>query len=221
MNVTDLHLPQSPRKRATRFGRTLRRLTREILSTAGLATLLLAAPAFAQKPAPDTYEAALTGVSATGITLKIEVLNWSDDAGRAAVVDALGAGADLPKELDKLPSVGAVWQSGSAVGHSVKYAHRVTEADGSQRITLVTTKPLDSYSFKPWTLTSGTAAPQIPYGVLELKLDGKGTGTGTLSLAAEVAVDATAHTVSLKTGAGTPTLLTGVKLMPKPYWASR
>ena len=114
-----------------------------------------------------------------------------------------------------------MWQSGSAVGHSVKYAQRVTEADGSQHITVVTTKPLDSYSFKPWTLTSGTAPPRLPYGVLELTLDGKGNGTGTLSLAAEVAIDGAAHTVSLKTGSGTPTLLTGVKLMPKPYWAGR
>ncbi len=219
--MTDLHLPQNPRKRDTRSDRPLHRSTPAILSAVGLASLLFVSTAFAQKPAPDTYEAALTGVSATGITLKIEVLNWSDDAGRAAVVDALGAGPDLPKELDKLPSVGAVWQSGSAVGHSIKYAHRVAEADGSQRITLVTSKPLDSYSFKPWTLTTGTAAPAVPYGVLELKVDGKGAGTGTLSLAAEVAVDSATHTVSLKTGAGTPTLLTGVKLLPKPYWANR
>ena len=112
-----------------------------------------------------------------------------------------------------------MWQSGSAVGHSVKYAQRVTDPDGTQHITLVTTKPLDSYSFKPWTLTSGTAPPRLPYGVIELNVDGKGTGTGTLSLAAEVAIDTSAHTVSLKTGSATPTLLTGVKLVPKPYWA--
>ena len=59
----------------------------------------------------------------------------------------------------------------------------------------------------------------MPYGVIELKLDGKGNGTGTLSLAAEVAVDADAHTVRLKTGNGAPTLLTGVKLVRKPFWA--
>ncbi len=198
---------------------TLRRLTGMLLATAGLAALLLAPAAFAQKPAPETYEATLTGVSATGVTLKIEILNWSDDAGREAVVGALGEENELAKALDKLPSIGAVWQTGSAIGLSVKYAHRVTEADGAQHITLVTTKPLDAYSFKPWTLTSGTAAPRLPYGVLELTLDGKGNGTGTLSLAAEVAIDTAAHTVGLKTGA--PTLLTGVKLEPKPYWAGR
>ena len=200
---------------------TLRRLTATLLATCGLAALLLAPAAFAQKPAPETYEATLTGVSATGITLKIEILKWSDDAGREAVVAALGEENELAKALDKLPSIGAVWQSGSAVGHSVKYAHRVTDAGGTQHITLVTTKPLDSYSFKPWTLTSGTAPPRLPYGVIELKMDSKGGGTGTLSLAAEVAIDSATHTVSLKTGSGTPTLLTGVKLVPKPYWAGR
>ena len=218
--MTDLHLLPSPRRDA-RLNRPLRRLTGTLLATGGLAALLLAPAVFAQKPAPETYEATLTGVSATGITLKIEILKWSDDAGREAVVGALGEESELAKALDKLPSVGAVWQSGSAVGHSVKYAHRVTDADGTQHVTLVTTKPLDSYSFKPWTLTSGTAPPRLPYGVLELKLDGKGNGAGTLSLAAEVAIDTAAHTVGLKTAGGTPTLLTGVKLVPKPYWAGR
>ena len=219
--MTDLHPLPSPRARDARLNRPLRRLAVTLFATGGLAALLLAPAAFAQKPAPETYEATLTGVSATGITLKIEILKWSDAAGREAVVGALGEENELAKALDKLPSVGAVWQSGSAVGHSVKYAHRVTDADGTQHVTLVTTKPLDSSSFKPWTLTSGTAPPRLPYGVLELKLDGKGNGSGTLSLAAEVAIDTAAHTVGLKTGSGTPTLLTGVKLVPKPYWAGR
>lgn len=218
--MTDLHLPES-RARDAHRDPTLRRLTALLIATGGIAAVLLGPAAFAQKPAPDTYEAALTGVSATGVTLKIEILKWSDDAAREAVVGALGEdNNEIAKALDKLPSVGAVWQSGSAVGHSIKYAERTNEADGTQRITLVTTKPLDSYSFKPWTLTSGTPAPKLPYGVVELKLDAKGNGTGTLSLAAEVAVDNAAHTVRLKTGGGTPTLLTGVKLMPKPYWAA-
>jgi hypothetical protein len=176
-------------------------------------------PAFADRPVPDTYEATLTGVSATGVTLKIEILSWSDEAQRKDVVAALGDGEETPKALDKLPSVGAVWQSGSAVGHSVKYAQRITEADGSQRIVLVTRKPLDSYNFKPWTLTSGTAAPPLPYGVIELHVDSNGVGNGTFSLAAEVAVDPAAGTVRLKTGSDTPMLLSSVKLLPKPYWA--
>ncbi len=217
--MTDPHLPQGSRTRAAHLNRPLRRLAGTSLAAAGVAALLLAPLALADKPSPDTYEATLTGVSATGITLKIEILSWSDAAGREAAVAALGEENEIAKALDKLPSIGAVWQSGSAVGHSIKYAHRVTDPDGTQHITLVTTKPLDAYSFKPWTLTSGTAPPRLPYGVIELKVDGKGNGTGTSSLAAEVAVDTTAHTVNLKAGNAAPTLLTGVKLMPKPYWA--
>ncbi len=215
--MTDLYLLQRPRARGARLNRPLRDLPGAFLAAAGLFALLLSTATSADKPSPDTYEAALTGVSATGVTLKIEILNWSDAAGREAVVAALGEENGVAKALDKLPSVGAVWQNGSAVGHSVKYATRATDPDGTQHVTLVTTKPLDSYSFKPWTLTSGTAAPRLPYGVIEFKVDGKGNGTGTLSLAADVAIDTTAHTVSLKSG--TPTLLTGVKLAPKPYWA--
>ncbi len=216
--MTDPHPLQRSRTRDAHLNRPLRRLIGTLLPAGGLAALLLASAAFAEKPAPETYEATLTGVSATGITLKIEILTWSDAAGREAAVAALGEENELAKALDKLPSIGAVWQSGSAVGHSVKYAHRVTDTDGTQHITLVTTKPLDSYSFQPWTLTSGTAPPRLPYGVIEFKLDGKGNGSGTSSLAAEVAIDTTAHTVSLKTGSA-PSLLTGVKLVARPYWA--
>jgi hypothetical protein len=216
MNVTDSNLPPDPRARAAHRCRKKHRRAATLVSAAAL---LLGSAAFAERPVPDTYEATLTGVSASGITLKIEVLSWSDDAQREAVVGALGEGDETAKELDKLPSVGAVWQSGSAVGHSIKYAQRVMEADGSQHIVIVTNKPLDSYSFKPWTLTSGSAPPRLQYGVLELHVDGKGMGTGTSSLAAEVAIDTTKHTVSLKTSAETPMLLTGVKLQPKPYWA--
>jgi len=218
--VNDLHRLHGSPARDGRPRRSQRPLAALVSSAAVFANLLVAPPVIAETPAPETYEAALTGVSATGITLKIEILKWSDAAAREAVVDALGDENELAKALDKLPTVGAVWQSGSAVGHSVKYAHRVTDADGTQHIALVTSKPLDAFSFKPWTLTSGTAAPPLRYGVIELKLDAKGNGTGTLSLAAEVAIDTAAHTVGLKTGTGTPTLLTGVKLEPKPYWAS-
>jgi hypothetical protein len=214
--VTDLN---PPRDRGTRDAPQHRTQYRRAAALVAATAALLAPAVFADRPVPDTYEAALTGVSASGITLKIEVLSWSDDAQREAVVGALGEGDETAKALDKLPSIGAVWQSGSAVGHSIKYAQRIMEADGSQRIVIVTNKPLDSYSFKPWTLTSGTAPPRIQYGVLELHVDGKGMGTGTSSLAAEVSIDATAHTVALKMNASTPMLLTGVKLMPKPYWA--
>jgi hypothetical protein len=221
--VTDLNPSPGPRARGAYARRTAHRLSTTLLFAAALLVLLAPAiptPALAQqRPSPDTYESTLTGVTPAGITLKIEVLSWSDEGQRDAVIGALGDGDETAKELDKLPSVGAVWQSGSAVGHSIKYAQRVAEADGSQRIVLVTSKPLDSYSFKPWTLTNGTAPPALPYGVLELHVDSNGVGSGTFSLAAEVAVDAAAHTVGLKTGSNTPMLLSGVKLLPKPYWA--
>jgi hypothetical protein len=219
--VTGLNLPRGPRARDAHRDRTLRLLPRSLLCAAALLLgpaipiTVLAQP----RPAPDTYEATVTGVAPSGIKLKIEVLTWSDDAARSAVLDALAEGEDTAKALDKLPSVGAVWQDGSAVGHSIKYAQRIAESDGSQKVVVVTSKPLDSYSFKPWTLTSGTAAPSLPYGVIELHVDSNGVGTGTFSLAAEVAIDAKAHTVALKTDSGAPMLLTGVKLLPKPYWA--
>ena len=140
------------------------------------------------RPVPDTFTATTTGMTPAGVTLRIDVLEWSDDAARAAVISALtsdeaetptddGAetatddAAETPTDDDaetadllaELPTVGYLWADGSAVGYALKYAHRASSGDGDgERVTFVTDKPLGAYGFKPWAASAQLSAKDQP-----------------------------------------------------------
>jgi len=165
-------------------------------------SLVVLDPAAAQvRPVQDTFTATTAGMTPTGLALRLQVLEWTDDAARAEVVTAL-QNTDAPA-LRQLPTVGYLWPAGSPVGYSIKYAQRTTTAAGGERITFVTDRPVGSYDYKPWSVAAATAKPAVDYSVIELYLDAGGNGTGNLSLAADVVIDAATNTVSLAEGAAT------------------
>ena len=181
-----------------------------VLALAALLLGTLGNPAAAQPKRPiETITASTTGMTPSGLGLRIQIIGWSDENARADVVATLDDGPALAR----LPTVGYVWPAGSPVGYTVKYAHRTPAEGGGERITLVTDKKLGSFDFKKWT-ASGPAAPgDHPYSVIELYLDANGQGTGNLSLSAEVSVDEAAGTVSLAAPSGSG-VLTDVKRQP-------
>ncbi len=170
-----------------------------------------------QRQVPDTYTMLTTHMTPADVGLKADIIRWSTDQERAAVVAALTGADDPVAALRELPTVGVVWRDGSAVGHSVKYAHRETRADGTETITLVTDKRIGSTSFAPWT--AETPAQETPLGYSVVEMTTGEPGMGTMSLAAKIVIDAAAGTVGLDHSSGTP-VLTDVKLQPKPYWAA-
>ncbi|HET8697829.1 MAG TPA: hypothetical protein VFO94_10110 [Gammaproteobacteria bacterium] len=181
---------------------------------------LAATPAPTSQPTnavPDRFTAKTTGMTPEGVTLKIDVLRWSDDDRRAAVVAALTK-SDPIIELSKLPTLGYVWAEGMPIGMSVKYAYRTPTPNG-ERITLVTDHRLGWTSFKPWTVKPPLEDKDFAYGVVELYLDRDGRGTGTFSLAADVKIDEAGALVSLADGA--PQLLTDARAVPKPYYVTQ
>ncbi|HEY9183574.1 MAG TPA: hypothetical protein VIQ99_10260 [Gammaproteobacteria bacterium] len=175
--------------------------------------VLMMPSAFADGPrlVVDTFTATTANMTPAGLNLRIQILEWQEADARAEVVATLAAGADAATPLGKLPTVGYVWPSGSPVGYSLKYAHREAQADGSERITLVTDKRLGSFDFKGWSVASPAVSNEEPYSVIELYLNGSGAGTGTLSLVADVVLDETNGTVALQHGAGAPGLLASVQ----------
>jgi hypothetical protein len=160
-----------------------------------------------------TFTATTTHMTPEGLDLRIQIIKWQEEDARRTAVATLAAGTEADPPLAKLPTVGYIWPTESPVGYSVKYAHRVPQPDGGERITLVTDRRLGSYDFKPWTPTStATAAAQdAQFSVVELYVDEAGAGTGNFSLAAEVSIDEDAGTVSLAGGAGAENLLADVK----------
>lgn len=183
-----------------------------LLALAALLLGSLEGSAVAQPKRPlETFTATTTGMTPAGLGLRIQIIGWSDAAARGDVLATLDDGP----ALGRLPTVGYVWPVGSPVGYTVKYAHRMAADDGGERITLVTDKRLGSFDFKKWSVAGGTTPSEAAYSVVELYVDSNGQGTGNLSLAAEVAIDESAGTVSLTGGAAGKGLLTDVKRQPQ------
>jgi len=187
------------------------------------AAAVLAAPALVdaqERTVPDTYKAVTVNMTPADVELKADVIRWSAEDERAAVIAVLAEAENAEsaaEALGGLPTLGVVWRSGSPVGHSIKYAHRTTSPDGSERITLVTDKRIGSTSFEPWTAGDGSTEAPLAYSVVEM-VTGE-NAEGTLSLGAEVVIDTASGTISLDRGARAP-LLTNVTREPKPYWAN-
>ena len=177
-------------------------------------TLAMVSDALAAGPrlVADAFTATTANMQPAGLGLRIQILEWQEADARAEVVATLAAGAEAATPLGKLPTVGYVWPKDSPVGYSLKYAHRSPQPDGSERITLVTDKPLGSYDFKGWSVASPAVRNDAPYSVIELELNSAGTGSGNMSLVGEVTFDEQAGTVTLN--GGTPSLLSDVKREP-------
>lgn len=173
---------------------------------------------------PETFTATTANMHPEGTDLRINILNWSGDAEREAVIDVLtsaeaeaGGESDLEALLE-LPTHGSVWPGGSSLGYSVKYAHRATTADGGERLTFVTGRRLGKFGRDPWTPAGTPDGALRPFTVIEIRLDANGDGAGTMSPAADVAFDAATHTAGLVNYEDAPTLLEAAKRQPPPYW---
>jgi hypothetical protein len=171
-------------------------------------SLLAAMPdtaAAQRKQLQATFSATTTGMTPADLGLRIQILGWSDEAGRSDVLATL----DDSAALARLPTVGYLWPAGSPVGYTIKYAHRTPEQSGGERITLITDKALGSYDFKKWSVAGSAPPSDRKYSVVELYVDDNGQGVGSFSLAGDVVVDTEAGTVAL--GPGGARLLTNVK----------
>ncbi len=212
-------------------------MEKQIVSVAGwrlavLAGLLVLAGAIGgsaqpggDESVPETFTATTANMDPEGTDLRFNVLRWSDDAEREAVLDVLtNAGAEPADdgELDALialPTLGYVWPDGSALGYAIKYARRDEAADGGERLTFVTGRRLGTFGRDPWTPEGTPDTALQPFTVIELRLDGDGDGAGTMSPAADVAFDEANRTVALTNYDAAPTLLAAAKRQPAPYWA--
>jgi len=184
------------------------------------------APSMAQtdkKPiVPDEYTGTTANMTeGAGTKISIEILRWLPGDEREPVLSAVNAATgespdDLSKAMAELPTVGYIWCNGP-LGYALKYAHRVVSPDGSERVVVMTDRPLGSWEHPAWKM-SETVADTKPFTVVELHLNKKGKGDGKTSLTASVAVDERTKTIGVADYESAATLLTDVERKPKPYW---
>jgi hypothetical protein len=104
--------------------------------------------------------------------------------------------AALARALQEAATVGYLWSSEMA-GYALRYAGRVENPDGSQRIILITQRKLGTVN-QVWRPTVDGASNSYEFSVIELRLNAKGEGEGRISLSGRVAEDAGAKIVAIE-----------------------
>jgi hypothetical protein len=114
----------------------------------------------------------------------------------------------LAAAIEKAPTVGYVWSS-EVAGYAIRYAVRLPESGGGQRIILITDRRLGAWN-DLWKPTTGTLT-NYEFSVIELRLNAKGEGEGRTSLTGKVAVDGAAKTLDLEDYSALPVVFRNVK----------
>ena len=105
--------------------------------------------------------------------------------------------------------MGLIWTS-ETVGYAIRYAYKVPQPDGSERIILITDRRLGAWNdfWKP----AGNAAPtDYPFSIIELRIPSTGLGEGKTSLASRITVENVTKSLALEDYSTLPVILKGVK----------
>ena len=121
--------------------------------------------------------------------------------------------ASLARALKEAQTIGYLWSS-EAAGYALRYAGKVAQPDGSDRIILITDRRLGEVNAL-WRSPNQTAPAPYDFSVIELRVNSKGTGEGKLSLGEKVAADAAAGIVTVATYDSLPVVFTGLKRATK------
>lgn len=178
------------------------------------------------------YTATTANVSGAPDAIRIDILRWSTDAERQKLMDAWmlktpaparggrgrGRGpaapaakptpeAMLAQALQESTTVGYLW-SREVAGYAIRYAGRVANPDGSERVVLITQRRLGAVNdlWKP----VGAEPTAYDFSVIELRVKANGEGEGKTSLNGKAAPDPALSMIALENYDGLPVVLSHV-----------
>jgi hypothetical protein len=117
--------------------------------------------------------------------------------------------SSLTRALQEAATVGYLWSSEMA-GYGLRYAGKVDNADGSQRVILITQRKLGAVN-QLWRPTVDGPANPYEFSVIELRLNAKGEGEGKASLTGKISPDATAKIVTVENYNALPVVFRDVR----------
>jgi hypothetical protein len=116
--------------------------------------------------------------------------------------------ATLATALQAAPTVGYLW-SREVAGYAIRYAGKVANPDGSERVVIITSRRLGAVN-DLWKPGSGDPLP-YDFSVIELHLNSRGAGEGKASLSGKVAPDAAFKMLALENYDGLPVVFSKVQ----------
>jgi len=120
--------------------------------------------------------------------------------------------SSLAAAIQKAPTAGILWTSEN-VGYSIKYAYRLPQPDGGERIILATDRRVGKWS-NLWMPAAAVTPSDYAFSIIELRFNSKGEGEGRGVVSGKVVVDATAKTIALDNYDALPVILKAVKRQP-------
>ena len=128
----------------------------------------------------------------------------------ASAANSITPEASLAKALQDATTAGYLWSSEMA-GYAIRYAGKVGNPDGSQRIILITQRRLGAVN-QLWNPTFEGTPNTDEFSVIELRLNAKGEGEGKVSLVGKAAADAAAKMVTLENYNALPAVFRNVRM---------
>jgi hypothetical protein len=128
--------------------------------------------------------------------------------GEAEAAAAPAPEAMLATALKETTTVGYLW-SREVAGYAIRYAGRIENGDGSERVVLITQRRLGAVN-DLWNPASGDP-PAYDFSVMELRLKANGDGEGKASLSGKVAPDAALKMIALDNYDALPVVLSHVQ----------
>jgi hypothetical protein len=127
----------------------------------------------------------------------------------ASEAEVMTPASALAKALEETTTVGYLWSSEN-VGYAFRYAGRIANPDGSQRVILITDRRLGAAN-RLWDPTVKGDPNPYEFSVIELHLNAKEEGEGKASLIGKVAPDAAAKIVTLENYDALPPVFKSVR----------
>jgi hypothetical protein len=115
----------------------------------------------------------------------------------------------LAAALQQATTVGYLWSS-EVAGYAIRYAARLTQPDGVERIILITSRPLGATN-DLWKPVGPGAPSTYGFSVIEMRVNAKGEGEGKASLTGKVLPDGAAKVVALEDYNALPVVLKNVR----------
>jgi hypothetical protein len=144
---------------------------------------------------------------AVATPVDILVSRWSTDAERDRLLDTMmEAGPQrLLDALQKMPRVGSI-RTPDSIGYDLRFARHTPGPDGSERIVIMTDRPIGF-----WEARNQPPTIDYPFTVIELRIGSNGKGEGKMSIGTKITADQEDRSVVLENWATQPVMLNDVR----------
>jgi hypothetical protein len=139
--------------------------------------------------------------------IDININRWSTDAERDALINTI-LEADQKRALDvlqKMPSIGNI-RSPQSIGYDLRFATRTSGANGSERVLIVTDRPIGF-----WEAREAPRSIDYPFTVIELQINSNGRGDGKMTVGTKITADREERTIVLENYSVQPVMLNDVR----------